>query len=103
MKSLSFYEVLYQEEFQAIGRYLQNGQKDPTWSKEEFARIRRKSYGFLLRDEYLWRRPKVRDQLPLRVIDDDITKKKILYDCHDSAATGHRGVQETYDHICNLY
>ena len=100
---LELKEELYSGDLLIIGRYLKRLERDPSWSKEEFERIRRKSYSFLLKDGLLWRRPKIVDGVPLRIVGDENTKRKILQESHDAEAAGHRGVQGTYDRIRGLY
>jgi hypothetical protein len=98
-----FKEELYTGDLLIIGKYLSTLERDPNWTSEEFARVRRKSYGFQLKEGFLWRLPKILDGVPLRVVGDDNTKKKILEELHDAEAAGHRGVQGTYDRIRGLY
>ena len=43
-----------------------------------FKDIRHQSYDYVLRDGFLWKRPKKKDGLPLRVINDMETKNQIL-------------------------
>lgn len=100
---LTFREELYSYELLTIGKYLSTLEKNPEWNREDFAKIRKKAYGFLLQDGYLWRRPKRPNQIPLRVVGDEDTKIKILQECHDMEVAGHRGVQATYDRIRSLY
>ena len=100
---LQFKEELYSGDLLVIGKYLSTLEKDLGWTREEFEKIRRKSYSFLLKEGFLWRRPKILDGVPLRVVGDDNTKNKILKESHDAEAAGHRGVQGTYDRIRGLY
>ena len=57
----------------------------------------------MLKDGYLWRRPKARDQVPLRVLDTEGEKTQVLQEAHDFEASGHRGVQATYDKLRRFY
>lgn len=43
-----------------------------------FKDIRHQSYNYLLRDRFLWKRPKKRDGMPLKVVDDLRTKHNVL-------------------------
>jgi hypothetical protein len=96
---LWFREELYFGDLLVIGKYLSTLENDLDWRREEFDRIRRKSYGFLLKEGFLWRWPKILDGVPLRVVGDDNTKKKILKESQDAEVARHRGVQGTYDRI----
>jgi hypothetical protein len=67
---LEFKEELYSGDLLVIGNYLKTLKKDPSWTREEFEKIRRNSYSFFLKDDFLWRRPKVVDGIPLRIVGD---------------------------------
>ena len=86
---LEFREELYFGDLLVIGNYLKTLERDPSWTREEFEKIRKKSYSFLLKDSFLWRRPKVMDGIPLRIVEDENTKKKVLQESHDAEAAGH--------------
>ncbi|KAL3694614.1 hypothetical protein R1sor_008265 [Riccia sorocarpa] len=57
-KVLLFREYLYSGRLSDIGFYLSSLEKREDWSDAEFKKIRQKAYGFLLREGYLWKRPK---------------------------------------------
>jgi hypothetical protein len=64
-----------------------------------FKDIRHQSYGYLLRDGFLWKRPKRKDGVPLRVIGDTETENQILKEFHNTSWAGHRGIWATYNKI----
>jgi hypothetical protein len=86
---LQFKEELYSGDLLVIGKYLSTLEKDLGWTREEFEKIRRKSYSFLSKEGFLWRWPKILDGVLLRVVRDDNTKSKILKESHDAEAAGH--------------
>ncbi|KAL3684474.1 hypothetical protein R1sor_002496 [Riccia sorocarpa] len=96
-------EYLYSGRLSDIGFYLSSLEKREDWSDAEFKKIRQKAYGFLLREEYLWKRPKRRDGEFLRVVDDEDTKLELLRECHEALWTGHRGVWATYMKLKERY
>jgi hypothetical protein len=49
---LQFKEKLYSGDLLVISKYLSTLEKDLGWTREEFEKIRRKSYSFLLRMEF---------------------------------------------------
>ena len=98
-----FQEGMYSGDLLIIGRYLSTLEKDPSWTREELEKIRKKSYGFLLKGGYLWRYSKNPSRIPLRVIGDEATKAKVLHESHDAESAGHRGIQGTYERIRGLY
>ncbi|KAL3685370.1 hypothetical protein R1sor_003392 [Riccia sorocarpa] len=93
---LPFREYLYSEILREVGFYLSTLRRREDWNDAEFSKVRRKAYGFLLRDGYLWKRPKRSDGDPLRVVDDSDTKQELLKEFHESLWAGHRGVWATY-------
>jgi hypothetical protein len=98
-----FREELYGDILRDIGLYLQTCKKQDHWTANRFKKIRRRAYGFLLKDGYLWKQPKRSDSVPLRVIDDSESKESILKEFHDSLWAGHRGVWATYIKIKERY
>lgn len=73
------------------------------WSAQEFSRVRQKSYKYLLKSRFLWKHGKARGEEDLRVTGDEASMKRILEECHDVAATGHKGIQPTYERVIALY
>lgn len=103
IERLAFCEDLYSGELLVIGHYLSTLERNTRWSDEEFSKIRKKAYKFMLKDGYLWRRPKARGQVPLRVLDTEGEKTQVLQEAHDFEASGHRGVQATYEKLRRFY
>ena len=58
----------YDGEWLQIGGFLRTMTPDTSWTKDEANRIRKKAYRFFLRDGYLWKHPKMRHDVPLRVV-----------------------------------
>jgi Integrase zinc binding domain len=83
--------------------YLSTLKKHDDWLEKTFKDIRHQSYEYLLKEGYLWKRPKQRDGAPLRVVDDGVSKQAILKEFHDSLWVGHRGVWATYTKIKERY
>lgn len=102
-EKLEFDESLYSGELLLIGRYLCTLEADKEWTTEEFKRIRKKAYNFLLKEGFLWKRPKKKGHIPLRVIDTQEEKLQILQYCHDMDVAGHKGVHSTYEKVKELY
>ncbi|KAL3676446.1 hypothetical protein R1sor_026394 [Riccia sorocarpa] len=100
---LPFREELYTGRLREIGLYLSTLERQESWSDVNYAQIRRKAYGYLLKDGYLWKRPKRRDGAVVRVVDDGETKQKLLAEFHDTLWAGHRGVWATYMKIKERY
>ena len=63
-----FDESKYDGEWLQIGRFLRTMTPDASWTREEANRIRKKAYRFFLQDGYLWKHPKKRSGVPLRVV-----------------------------------
>ena len=103
LEILEFKEDLYSGELLLIGKYLSTLEGDESWTQEDFKKIRKKSYGFLLKEGFLWKRPRKRGHVPLRVVDTKGEKLRILQHYHDSDMAGHKGVQSTYEKIQELY
>jgi hypothetical protein len=100
---LTFHEDLYEGKMLDIGHYLSTLQKRATWSDRTFKHIRQKAYGFCLQDGYLWKRPKRKDGVPLRVVGDSTTKATILKEYHDTMWAGHRGIWATFTKLKERY
>ena len=103
IEELLFHEDLYSGELLVIGRYLSTLERNTKWSDAEFNKIRKKAYKFIVQDGYLWRRPKARKQVPLRVLDTEREKLQVLQEAHDIEAAGHHGVQATYEKLRRFY
>ncbi|CAM6127330.1 unnamed protein product [Calypogeia fissa] len=88
-EQMHFREGLYSDDLLVIERYLSTLKKDPAWSRKTFEKIQKKSYGFLLRDGYLWRWSKKPNWVSLRAVGDVDTRSKVLQECHDMEVVGH--------------
>ena len=98
-----FKAEFYQDRLRDIGIYLSTLRRQEGWLDKTFKDIRHRSYNFLLRDGFLWKRPKRKDGVPLRVVDDTETKNQVLKEFHDTLWAGHRGVWATYHKIKERY
>lgn len=102
-EALPFRAELYEGRLRDIGLYLSTLKRQEGWMDKTFKDIRHQSYSYLLRDGFLWKRPKRKDGVPLRVIDDAETKNQILKEFHDTSWAGHRGIWATYNKIKERY
>ncbi len=94
---------LYDGRLRDIGLYLSTLKRQEGWMDKTFKDIRHQSYGFFLKDGFLWRRAKKTGEMPLRVVGDSDTKAKVLKEFHDTLWAGHRGVWATYTKIKERY
>ena len=102
-EALPFEANQYEGRLRDIGIYLSTLRRQEGWMDKTFKNIRHQSYGYLLRDGFLWKRPKRKDGVPLRVIGDMETKNQILKEFHDTFWAGHRGIWATYNKIKERY
>ena len=58
----------YEGEWLQIGGFLKTMTPDAEWTREEANRIRKKAYRFFLRDGLIWKLPRKRNGIPLRVV-----------------------------------
>ena len=100
---LPFRADLYEGRLRDIGIYLSTLKRQDGWLDKTFKDIRHQSYSYLLRDGFLWKRPKRNDGMPLRVVGDVATKNQVLKEFHDTLWAGHRGVWATYHKIKERY
>ncbi|KAL3680762.1 hypothetical protein R1sor_023718 [Riccia sorocarpa] len=100
---LPFREDLYSGKLRDTGFYLSTLERRGDWNEVEFKKVRQNAYGFLLRDGYLWKRPKRRDGDFLHVVDDEDTKLELLKEFHETLWAGHRGVWATYTKLKERY
>ena len=63
-----FDESKYDGQWLQIGVFLKKMAPDAAWTKEETHQIRKKAYRFFLRDGCIWKHPKKRVGIPLRVV-----------------------------------
>jgi hypothetical protein len=102
-ENLEFNHEAYSGELLQIGRYLSTLQRDPEWSNQEFNKIRKRSYQFMVREGVLWKQPKKNGYLLLRVVGTEEEKLEILHNLHDFDMAGHKGREATYDKVRRLY
>jgi hypothetical protein len=62
----------YDGDWLRIGMFLKTMTPAAEWTREEACRIQKKAYRFFLRDGHIWRHPKKKNGVPLRVV----TKKE---------------------------
>ena len=98
-----FDESKYDGEWLQIGGFLRTMTLDAAWTKEETNRIRKKAYQFFLRDWYIWKHPKKRDDIPLRVVAKKEEQEELLAAYHESPWAGHRGTWATFEKIKGKY
>jgi Integrase zinc binding domain/RNase H-like domain found in reverse transcriptase/Reverse transcriptase (RNA-dependent DNA polymerase) len=101
--ALPFKAELYEGKLRDIGLYLSTLERQRNWMDKTFKDIRHQSYGYLLRDGFLWKRAKRAGEMPLRVVGDSKTKAQVLEEFHDTLWAGHRGIWATYTKIKERY
>jgi hypothetical protein len=102
-EDLPFRTELYEGKLKDIGLYLSTMKQQEGWTDKTFKDIRHQSYGYLLKEGFLWKRAKKNGEMPLRVVGDSETKTQILKEFHDTLWAGHRGVWATYTKIKERY
>jgi hypothetical protein len=85
----------------AIGQYLETLQKPVGIEDSEFKALKKKAAGFLVRDGYLFKRPRRSGAPPRRVVGTADQRQEILKALHDKI--GHRGRNVTFQHITRRY
>ncbi|KAL3696508.1 hypothetical protein R1sor_010584 [Riccia sorocarpa] len=100
---VGFREDLYEGEWLDIGRYLATLSKQEGWTDEEYRKVRKKAYSYMLEDGYLWKRPKRGTGVPLRVVCGKETQLKLMAEFHESLWAGHRGIWATYSKLNERY
>ena len=98
-----FHDEVYEDEWLMIGCYLSTLTKQDDWSNQEYKKIRKKAYGFFLKEGHLWRHPKRRGDMPKRVVSDHATQQQVIKDLHESLWAGHRGVWATFEKVKERY
>ncbi|KAL3680995.1 hypothetical protein R1sor_023951 [Riccia sorocarpa] len=88
---VGFREDLYEGEWLSIGRYLKTLSKQEGWTDEEYRKVRKKAYSYMLEDGYLWKWPKRRTGVPLRVVCDIETQLKLITEFHVGWTLRHLG------------
>ncbi|KAL3700490.1 hypothetical protein R1sor_018512 [Riccia sorocarpa] len=100
---VGFREDLYVGEWLNVGRYLETLSKQEGWIDEEYRKVCKRAYSFMLEDGYLWKRPKRETRVPLRVVCDKETQLKLIVEFHESLWAGHRGIWVTYSKLKERY
>lgn len=98
-----FSEEFYDGEWLDIGRYLSTLKKQESWTDQEFKRIRRKAYGYFIRDGVLWKHPKQKGGVPQRVVCGIGRQQNIIKEFHESWWAGHRGIWATFAKVKERY
>ncbi|KAL3686249.1 hypothetical protein R1sor_004271 [Riccia sorocarpa] len=98
-----FREELYEGEWLDLGKYLGSLTRREGWSDAEFKRIRKKAYGYMLEDGYLWKRPKQLGGVPQRIVCDRETQVMLMKEFHESLWAGHRGIWATFTKLKARY
>jgi hypothetical protein len=98
-----FDESEYDGELLLIGRFLRTMTPATEWTREEANRIRKKAYRFFLRDGRIWKHPKKKNGVPLRVLVKEEEQKELLAAFHDSPWAGHRGTWATFEKLKEKY
>ena len=98
-----FDESKYDGEWLQIGEFLKTMTPDAAWTKEEANRIRKKAYRFFLQDGYLWKHPKKRNGIPLRVEAKKEEQEELLTTYHDKPWAGHRGTWGMFEKLKGKY
>ena len=102
-RALPFKAELYDGRLKDIGLYLSTMERQRSWMEKTFKDIRHQSYGYLLKDGFLWKRAKRAGEVPLRVVGDPLTKTQVLQEFHDTLWAGHRGIWATYTKVKERY
>ena len=71
--------------------------------KEEANQIRNKAYRFFLRDETIWKHPKKRNGVPLRVVAKKEEQGELLMAYNESPLAGHRETWATFEKLKGKY
>jgi hypothetical protein len=98
-----FDESEYDGEWLLIGRFLKTMTPAAEWMKEEANRIRKKAYRFFLRGGRIWKHPKKKNGVQLRVVVKGEEQKELLAAFHDSPWAGHRGTWATFEKLKEKY
>ena len=76
---------------------------DATWTKEEANKISKKANRFFLLEECIWKHPKKRDGVPLRVVGKKEEQEELLVAYHESPWAGYRGTWTTLKKLKGKY
>ena len=81
----------------AIGEYLKSLRRPDGIGNMEFKALKKKAAGFLIRDEYLFKKSRRSEAPPRRVVGTAEQRHEIMQELHDK--TEHRGRNATFQHI----
>ena len=95
------HEGEYDGEYLLIGRYLESMERPLDITDDDFRRLRRKAFRYLVRDGYLYKRSKKGRVPPRRVIGRPAERQEVIASLHDEV--GHRSRQTTYDQVARRY
>jgi hypothetical protein len=98
-----FNESEYDGEWLRIGMFLKTMTPAAEWTREEACRIRKKAYRFFLRDGRIWKHPKKKNGVPLRVVTKREEQEELLTAFHESPWAGHRGTWATFEKLKGKY
>jgi hypothetical protein len=98
-----FDESEYDGEWLQIGRFLKTMTPAMEWTREEACQIRKKAYRFFLRDGHIWRHPKKKNYVSLRVVTKKEEQEELLTAFHESPWAGHRGTWATFEKLKGKY
>ena len=73
------------------------------WMKHEANRIQKKLYCFFLRNESMWKHPKKRNVVPLRVVTRREEHMALLSEYHKSPWSEHHGTWATFEKLKENY
>ena len=93
----------YDGEWLQIGGFLKTMTLGAAWTREEANRIRKKAYRFFLRDGSIWKHPKKRGGIPLRVVAKKEEHEALLTTYNESPWAGHRGTWATFEKLKEKY
>ena len=71
--------------------------------REEARQIRKKAYRFFLRDGSIWKHPKKRGGIPLRVVAKKEEHEALLTTYNESPWAGHHGTWATFEKLKEKY
>ena len=80
-----------------LAQYLESLQRPEGLSDTQYQQLRKKSWNFLVRDGYLFKRARKSGVPPRRVLGKPDDRTDAIRQLHDEA--GHRGTHVTYDHV----
>jgi hypothetical protein len=98
-----FDESEYDGEWLRIGMFLKTMTPAADWTREEAYRIRKTAYRFFLRDGRIWKHPKKKNGVPLRVVTKKEEQEELLVAFHESPWARHRGTWATFEKLKGKY